>query len=136
MDDTTPITTSPWRQAFFGEPWPSGICDDGHQEPTPVGVPCLSCREAIGPDDRGTFMFVVHSETEATWQPQHIECGLRTTMGGIGHLEDHSHWCSEKHDPDGGRTYRQSALEVWEWVQRHGVSAGVEKSVEALRNDR
>lgn len=53
----------------------------------------------------------------------HRECLLRNVLGGIGHLEDHNHWCNEMHDPDGGRSYRQSALEVDAWVHEHGVSA-------------
>jgi hypothetical protein len=48
---------------------------------------------------------------------------LRTALGGIGHLENHAYWCKEMHDPDGGRTLRQSALEVDEWVHRHGAAA-------------
>ena len=46
----------------------------------------------------------------------HRECLLRDVMGGIGHIENHGYWCHERHDPDGGRTRRQSALEVDEWV--------------------
>lgn len=42
----------------------------------------------------------------------HRECLLRTVVGGIGHHEDHALWCVERGDPDGGRTYRASALEV------------------------
>lgn len=42
----------------------------------------------------------------------HQECGLREVLGGIGHHEDHSYWCLNVGDPDGGRSYRQSALEV------------------------
>lgn len=47
----------------------------------------------------------------------HRECAQRSVLGGIGHHEDHSYWCLNVGDPDGGRTYRQSALEVvalWE----------------------
>lgn len=42
----------------------------------------------------------------------HRECLLRAVLGGIGHHEDHAYWCTVRGDPDGGRTYRQSALEV------------------------
>lgn len=42
----------------------------------------------------------------------HRECLLRCVMGGIGHHLDHAFWCGVMGDPDGGRTYRQSALEV------------------------
>jgi hypothetical protein len=50
----------------------------------------------------------------------HRECLLRAVWGGIGHLEDHAHWCGRVGDPDGGRSYRQSALEVDAWVAAHG----------------
>lgn len=53
----------------------------------------------------------------------HRECLLRSVLGGIGHMEDHQHWCVEVGDPNGGRTYRQSAIEVDEWVHRHGIEA-------------
>jgi hypothetical protein len=53
----------------------------------------------------------------------HRECLLRAVLGGIGHLEDHAYWCTQVHDPDGGRTYRQSAILVDEWVHHQGVEA-------------
>lgn len=46
----------------------------------------------------------------------HRECVLRNVLGGIGHLLDHPHWCLQVHDPDGGMTYRESALAVDQWV--------------------
>ena len=52
------------------------------------------------------------------------ECSLRSVLGGIGHMEDHQHWCREVGDPDGGRSDRQSALEVWAWVRAHHQSSG------------
>lgn len=60
----------------------------------------------------------------------HRECLLREAIGGIGHLEDHAYWCTEMHNPDGGRTRRQSALEVDEWVHQHGVEAAMERAAE------
>jgi hypothetical protein len=102
--------------SYFGDPWPSGICDSGERVETPVGAPCLLCCERIEADHQGSFIY--HEGP----QPVHKECALRSTIGGIGHVENHVYWCREQHDPDGGRTYRQSALEVWEWVQQHGIS--------------
>jgi len=55
--------------------------------------------------------------------PAHRECLLRNVMGGIGHIENHAYWCNEMHDPDGGRTYRQSGIEVDQWIAKHGFSA-------------
>ena len=106
---------------YFGEPWPSGICEDGIQVETPVGDWCFWCTELIDEHDRGSF---IYSHTETRWQPIHRECSLRSVIGGIGHLEDHDRWCLVEHDPDGGRSARQSALEVWDWVQMHGHPAG------------
>ena len=53
----------------------------------------------------------------------HRECLLRDVMGGIGHLENHAFWCIEADDPDAGRTLRQSAIEVDEWVRTRGSRA-------------
>jgi hypothetical protein len=50
---------------------------------------------------------------QVAMNPVHKECGFRAVSGGIGHFEDHHLWCQTRHDPDGGRTRRQSALEVW-----------------------
>jgi hypothetical protein len=99
---------------YFGEPWPSGICDDGQRVDTPAGERCLLCDEPIEADHQGSF---VYDETGP--RPVHQECSLRMVLGGIGHLEDHHRWCTGEGDPDGGRTYRQSALEVWAWAQSH-----------------
>lgn len=106
---------------FFGEPWPSGICDEGTQVPTPVGDLCLLCDEPIADGDRGSFMGRGVRDLVAIMAPVHRECSFREVMGGIGHLEDHERWCLIEHDPDGGRTRRQSSLEVWDWVQLHGM---------------
>lgn len=101
--------------AFFGEPWPSGICDEGKQVETPVGEPCELCSEDITEDDQGSFI-----GTEMGLAPVHKECSLRSVLGGIGHLDNHGYWCTKKHDPDGGYGYRTSALMVWDWVAKHG----------------
>jgi hypothetical protein len=61
----------------------------------------------------------------STAQPMHRECGLRSTIGGIGHLIAHDYWCTERHDPDAGLTYRQSALLVDTFVAVVGVEEAV-----------
>jgi hypothetical protein len=93
---------------FFGEPWPSGICDDGHRVATPLGARCALCGEQIAQDDRGSFM--------GDGSPVHRECSLRSVLGGYGHFTDHAYWCVRRHDPDGDLSYRESALRVWEMV--------------------
>lgn len=77
--------------------------------PAPWDKVCELCGE---PPDKGSRNERMNNGT--AWA--HRECLLRMAMGGIGHLEDHNYWCLELHDPDGGRTYRQSALEVDEWL--------------------
>lgn len=52
----------------------------------------------------------------------HRDCLLRSVMGGIGHHENHEYWCKQIGDPDGGRTYRQSAKEVAALVRERGIS--------------
>lgn len=81
-----------------------------------IAPPCLLCHEAIGPNEEARPISDGHGPKLA-----HRECLLRSVLGGIGHLEDHQHWCNEVGDPDGGRSYRQSALEVDEWVMKHGL---------------
>ena len=50
----------------------------------------------------------------------HRVCLLRSALGGIGHLEDHDLWCVKRGDPDGGRSYYRSALEVDDWYAALG----------------
>jgi hypothetical protein len=78
------------------------------------GDVCVLCAEPIGPDDDA------HPCAPGR---AHRECLLRAVVGGIGHLEDHPYWCTQMQDPDGGRTYRQSAVEVDAWVYAHGTPA-------------
>jgi hypothetical protein len=65
----------------------------------PEPMNCLLCSEPM------------ETTTEHT-QQAHRECLLRSALGGIGHHEDHAHWCVEMGDPDGGRSFRESAREV------------------------
>ena len=58
----------------------------------------------------------------------HRECLLRDVMGGIGHLIAHDYWCRDRHDPDAGLTYRQSAKLVDAYVCAVGVEGSVDPS--------
>lgn len=106
---------------FFGDPWPSGICDDGEQVDTPIGQECLLCGDPIMADDQGSFTHAVILHHVRPHRPVHRECSLREVLGGIGHHNDHALWCTQRHDPDGGLSYRASALAVWELVHRYDV---------------
>lgn len=61
----------------------------------------------------------------------HRECSLRSVMGGIGHLIAHDYWCTERHDPDAGLTYRQSALLVDVFVMVVGVDEAARRAERA-----
>jgi hypothetical protein len=106
-----------WVGTYFGEPWPSGICDDGVRVAVPVGRSCALCQTDVVGSDRGSFVGIAEPPY---FGPVHRECSLRSALGGIGHLQDHAIWCVQKGDPDAGLDYRQSALAVWEWVAVHG----------------
>ena len=63
----------------------------------------------------------------STLQPMHRECGLREVVGGIGHLIAHDYWCLQRHDPNAGLTYRQSAMMVEALVTIVGIEEAVER---------
>jgi hypothetical protein len=62
----------------------------------------------------------------------HRECGLRSTMGGIGHLLDHNHFCHEMKDPDAGLDFRTSGLMVDLYVSRKKSYLGINDSKELV----
>lgn len=61
-------------------------------------------------------------------EAMHRECALRSVMGGIGHLIAHDYWCTERHDPNAGLTYRQSALLVDAFVMVVGVDEAARRA--------
>ena len=77
---------------------------------------CPFCNEPVEDDDDITRMAfgMVDDNDNASFEYRlaHHECAYRSVVGGIGHFENHELWCIKMHDPDGGRTYRQSAREV------------------------
>lgn len=99
---------------YFGEPWDSGICTMGRRRPTPVGEPCAMCSTLFEEDDRGVFIWSsLKEDNKPRQRPMHRECAVRASVGGIGHLVDHTFWCENMQDPDAGLGYRESALRVW-----------------------
>lgn len=72
---------------------------------------------------------VCHRQDRALVSPlvAHRECLLREGIGGIGHLIAHDYWCTQRHDPDAGLTYRQSALLVDAFVTVVGVEESVRR---------
>lgn len=82
--------------------------------PTEQATTCPLCETNVDPG--GDHLMIGTPTGHAS---AHRECLLRSVMGGIGHLTDHAHWCLTVHDPDGGHTYRESALLVDQWVTDH-----------------
>jgi hypothetical protein len=80
-------------------------------------VNCPWCDTPIEPGDE---LAPGSLHVDGVVRDAHRECALRSVMGGIGHLTDHYYWCKQMNDPDGGFTYRQSALLVDQWVANHG----------------
>lgn len=76
---------------------------------------CAMCSEPVLPGEP-TSPFPVH--TADGLKPMHVECALRSVMGGWGHHEDHALWCGKMNDPDGGLSYRESARRVYEHFDR------------------
>jgi hypothetical protein len=114
---------------WFGDPWPSSDCydDEGTVRESsridvPVGQPCLGCGEAFDADSRGTAVPVI-TPTGARVHYEHRECTLRERVGSLAHLEGR---CACRGGAEGGagdegRSRREEALLVWEWVQRNGM---------------
>lgn len=87
---------------------------------------CLLCGEEAAHDN---FVRTIGSMTktgpEIRWA--HDDCMLREVLGGIGHIVAHEYWCTQRHDPDAGLTYRQSALLVYQWTKIVGVQTTTDR---------
>jgi hypothetical protein len=82
---------------------------------------CGLCEEEIADDAEYEPMPFVAADGTVEAKFVHRECVVRSVLGGIGHHEDHDYWCGHMHDPDGGRSYHQSAIEVYEMLQKQGI---------------
>jgi len=109
------------RFRYFGDWFPEG---GGVSFPTPIGSICSLCKEVFDVGDCGHYL-VVHHEHGTNLQPVHRECAFREVVGGIGHLKNHEFWCVTIHDSDGGRSYRESALEVWDYLKGRPSISGM-----------
>lgn len=86
-------------------------------------VMCLLCDTEVEAGDTSRSTQVLRGDVFEV-RESHVECLLRSVIGGIGHLRDHEFWCLTMQDPDGGESYRQSALAVAHWVMEHGAPDG------------
>lgn len=67
---------------FFGAPWGAPALDYAEPTDTPVGRPCLVCRESIADGDLGWLRTALLDAGVATIEPVHAECDL---LGVAGH---------------------------------------------------
>jgi hypothetical protein len=69
---------------WFGKhPW-APVCDDARHAPTPVGQRCAWCDEPFTEGDDGLLIpLLADTVSEA---PYHVECQLRSIIGGVNHL--------------------------------------------------
>jgi hypothetical protein len=101
---------------WFGEPWPSGVCDDpdARQLPTPVGEQCLYCSESIQEGENGPIFL--------NGLASHKECSLRSVVGSAAHIEKRCSCFvpgSTENDAE-GLTRRQGAQAAWDAWQTIG----------------
>jgi hypothetical protein len=110
---------------WWGEPWPSdelraAICEDDAQRiDIPVGYPCALCDLLIEDYDRGITMMGIDADGKAYPVQEHIECQMRHVMGCYDLVSTGSAWTPD-HVCSGADDYREDALRVWAWLQRHG----------------
>jgi hypothetical protein len=116
--DDLPVKVRRLNSGWFGEPWPSGICydDDGRlieemRIEAPCGELCLFCDTPIVAGDQGTAM--PHLGPTPTIRHVHKECILRMVLGSVS-------CATGEHQHDTRLTYRQEALELWDWVKLNG----------------
>jgi len=103
--------------SYFGERWPSGVCDEGVQVMTPVMEHCNWCQLPIEAGDQGTFITVV-GLAGTYLAPLHRECQLRQIMGSVEHMEGRCHCRTGiRKEPQTPEEVRQDALALWAWIE-------------------
>ncbi|THA72434.1 hypothetical protein E6R60_26230 [Streptomyces sp. A0642] len=66
---------------IFGEPWDAPVCEEADVAGTPVGTPCLGCSVPIQVGDQGLLIPLATIEGQASLQPWHRMCFLRSVVG-------------------------------------------------------
>lgn len=89
---------------WFGKDWSARICQDSPRAETPVGKNCVWCEEQIGENDRG---FIRPDGNVA-----HLECDLRSVIGGINHQRGICSCCGGTENPDPPNLTRRQAAKA------------------------
>ncbi len=108
-------------RGWFGLSWGAPVCDPADQVPVPVGEPCFWCGEAFVARDEGIMSNV----------PMHLDCSMRSFIGGANHITGTCSCCGGDQPPDPpGLSKREAATlahNQWrrrEWLRRHLRSEG------------
>lgn len=118
--------------AYFGEPWNPSIAK-GEQAPTPLGAPCLFCKEAIKEGDQGMLMPYIaldpsRQEVMARLAvPVHLECLLRQAYGSVAHQQRRCACFGGDGEDHPGLTKREAAKAAVAYYEK------LHKSVESFR---
>ncbi|MFF9265880.1 hypothetical protein [Streptomyces longwoodensis] len=120
MDD------DPYVNPYFGEPWPSGICDTAPRTDTPVGELCGFCQLPFQDGDQGILTPAVLAGGQPGTVGWHKECILRQTVGSPFHqLGKCSCHGGTNFDAQTPAERRAEALAAWDlWHQRGTLSPG------------
>lgn len=96
--------------SWFGPTWGASVCDPAEQVPVPVGRRCFWCAERFIPGERGILTNV----------PMHLECSMRSFIGGANHIAGTCSCCGGDQDPDPpGLSKREAARLAYErWQER------------------
>lgn len=88
-------------KGWFGKAWNPNVCVPGDEKQTPVGEPCLWCKDLIQEGDQGLLCPL----------PIHQECQLRSVVGGANHIAGLCICCGGNQPPDPpGLTRHEAAL--------------------------
>ena len=123
------------RNRWWGPPWPTAenpaeACSDpslkleSHPAESDPDAVCLMCEQEICYADSGiTSLYVVAFDQPASMGYIHKECQLRSVVGNLVHVRGECRWTGDCVSSS-TKSYRQEALEVWEWFVTKGATDG------------
>lgn len=120
---------------WFGRGWGASICEPESHVPTPAGMPCGRCEEAIEAGDFGVMMPFCMQDGNSL-RPLHYACHLRSFIGGINHLKGTCFCCGGADDPDPPElSRREAALAAMEFFERRQIDQQRRRLLDPDRED-
>lgn len=104
---------------WFGKPWGAPLCREFARVETPT-TPCAWCEEPFTVEDGGVEIPCVGMEPMAPLH-YHVECFMRTIVGGLNHVRGECTCCGGTDDPDPDDMTKREASKaaVDEWIRRN-----------------